>query len=133
MTPEYRTWLIERFAPLGDISIRRVFGFHGLYFDGTMFGLAADARVYLKTDAESRNAFEQEGANPLRYAARDGENIVTSYWEVPARLLDEPDDLAEWARKAYRVAVNSPTALRKQTRKAKQESPKRPARKRNRS
>ena len=28
-----------------------------------------------------------------------------SYLEVPPRLLDEPDELAKWARRAYEVAI----------------------------
>lgn len=27
-----------------------------------------------------------------------------SYWEVPERLLDEPEELAAWAREALTVA-----------------------------
>jgi DNA transformation protein len=30
-----------------------------------------------------------------------------SYWEVPPRLLEEPEELAAWARKAHRIACAS--------------------------
>ena len=62
MTPAYRTWLIELFAPLGPVSVRRVFGFWGLYLGETMFGLVADERIYLKTDAGRWAAEEPAGA-----------------------------------------------------------------------
>jgi TfoX/Sxy family transcriptional regulator of competence genes len=26
------------------------------------------------------------------------------YWEVPPRLLEEPEELASWAREAHRIA-----------------------------
>ena len=27
------------------------------------------------------------------------------YWEVPERLLDDPEELVTWARRAYAVAL----------------------------
>jgi DNA transformation protein and related proteins len=30
--------------------------------------------------------------------------VAMSYWEVPPRLLEEPDELAAWAREAHRIA-----------------------------
>jgi TfoX/Sxy family transcriptional regulator of competence genes len=30
-----------------------------------------------------------------------------SYLEVPPRLLDDPDELARWARRAYEAAIAS--------------------------
>jgi DNA transformation protein len=119
MTPEYREWLIEAFAPLGPVSVRRVFGFWGLYLDDSMFGLIADERIYLKTDAASRESFEREGSAALSYVSAHGERHVTSYWEVPGRLIDEPDELARWARQAHCVALSSPTAKRKKARRVK--------------
>jgi DNA transformation protein len=111
--------LIELFAPLGPVSVRRVFGFWGLYLGETMFGLVADERIYLKTDAGGRGPFECEGSTPLSYMAPNGERHVTSYWEIPGRLIDEAEELVEWARQAHRVASNSPTAKRKQVLRAK--------------
>jgi DNA transformation protein and related proteins len=113
MTPEYRAFLVELFAGMGEVQVRRVFHFDGLYRDDTMFGLVADERVYLKTDEPSRKAFVAEGAVPFRYRARDGADVATSYYEIPARLYDDTEEASAWARRAYAVALKSPTALRK--------------------
>jgi len=128
VTPGFRTWLAELFAPLGHVAVRRVFGFHGLYLGECMFGLVADERIYLKTDEQNRKAYEREGSEPLSYAAHDGEHIITSYWEIPARLHDEPEELAEWARHAVAVAENSSTAKRRRARESRQRPARRPAR-----
>jgi DNA transformation protein len=117
MTPEYRTWLTELFAPLGDLSVRRVFNFHGLYRGGTMFGIVADQRVYLKADESSRKLFVAAGMGAFEYVARNGERIVTSYWGIPETLYDEPDEIVAWARRAYEVALKSPTAKKKKRKK----------------
>jgi DNA transformation protein len=128
MTPEYRTWLLEMFAPLGDVSLRRVFAVHGLYLGDAMFGLVADERIYLKTDETSRMAFEHSGSHAWTYAARNGERHVTSYWEIPAALYDAPEELVRWARRAHDIALNSPTAKRRAARTVKAEKPRQPVR-----
>jgi len=114
MTPEYRAFLEELFASFGTVEVRRTFNFHGLFRDGTIFGLVADERVFLKTDVQSRQPFETAGSTPFCYRARDGSEVATSYYELPARFYNEPEEAAAWAQAAYEVALRSPTAARKQ-------------------
>jgi DNA transformation protein len=133
MTPEYRAFVAELFANLGPVEVRRVFNFDGLYVEGTMFGLVADERVFLKTDAESSKAFVAEGFGPLHYRARDGVDVETSYYEFPERLYDDSEVAAAWARRAYEVALRSPTAIRKQRKRVKEKHARQPATRRIRS
>src|ERR1700691_2338433 len=128
MTPEYRAFVAELFSAFGPVEVRRVFNFDGLYIEDTMFGLVANERVFLKTDAESRKAFAAEACGPLHYRARDGADVEMSYYEMPSRLYDEPEESSDWARMAYEVALRSPTALRKQRRRVKEKHARRPAR-----
>jgi DNA transformation protein len=93
----------ELFAPLGPIAVRRMFGGAGIYCRGIMFALIADDVIYLKADAETRGDFEAKGVGPFIYSAK-GKPISMSYWQLPPELLDQPDDLLEWARKALGVA-----------------------------
>jgi DNA transformation protein and related proteins len=98
--------LKEIFSAFGPVSVRRMFGGAGVYADGTMFALVADGELYLKADEETIPAFRAAGAGPFVYGAK-GRRVVMSYWRLPDRLLDEPDELAEWARAALRVAQRS--------------------------
>src|ERR1700693_5504922 len=100
MTPEYRAFIAELFSAFGPAEVRRVFNFDGLYVEDTMFGLVADERVFLKTDIESRKPFETEDCGPLHYCSRDGSDVAMSYYEIPSRLYDDPEELAVWARRA---------------------------------
>jgi DNA transformation protein len=133
ITPEYREYLAELFAGAGSVTVRRLFNFNGLYSGEVMFGIVVDERVYLKTDEQSRRAFATEGAQPWRYTSRDGEETVTSYWAIPERLYDEPEELADWAKRAYEIALVSPTTVRKQARRMKTKTARKPVRKRDRS
>ena len=103
----------DLFAPFGRIVVRRMFGGEGLFRDGLMFGLVDDDRIYFKTSDESRPAFVAEGCGPFTFHMKRGEAILTSYYALPERLYDDPDELAEWARAAFAVALQSPTAKKK--------------------
>ena len=108
----------DLFAPFGRIVVRPMFGSEGLFRDGLMFGIVYEERLYFKTSEESRRAFIAEGSGPLFYEFKTAEGILTSYYELPDRLYDDPDELAEWARIAFTVAQQSPTAKKKQRKAA---------------
>ncbi len=91
----------ELFAEFGPVSVRRMFGGAGIFVDGRMIGLVSRDAIYLKADAETIPAFEQEGLAPFSYATKNGEHKLTSYWRMPDRLYDDPEELALWARAAH--------------------------------
>jgi DNA transformation protein len=103
----------DLFAPFGRIAVRPMFGSEGLFRDGLMFGIIHQDRIYFKTSEESRQAFVAEGCGPLFYKFKTAEGILTSYYALPDRLYDDPEELAEWARVAFDVAQQSPTAKKK--------------------
>src|SRR5690349_1286094 len=97
----------ELFAEFGPISVRRMFGGQGIFVDGLMIALIAREVIYLKTDGTTVAAFEREGLSPFSYATRNGEHTLSSYWRMPDRLYDDPDELARWAREAHEVALRA--------------------------
>ncbi|MEP6830568.1 MAG: TfoX/Sxy family protein [Rhizomicrobium sp.] len=103
----------DLFAPFGKIVVRRMFGAEGLFRDRVMFGLVDDDRIFLKTSDATRQAFIAEGCGPFTFQMKHGEAVLTSYYALPDRLYDEPDELAGWARTAFAVALQSPTARKK--------------------
>ena len=96
--------LKEHLGPIGPIAVRRMFGGAGVFFDGLMFGLIVDDTLYLKANDANRPDFEAEGLAPFSYQRGNGQTTVMSYWRAPERLLDEPDEMLVWARKAIAVA-----------------------------
>lgn len=99
------------FAGFGPVSVRRMFGGAGIFRHGLMIALVADGELFLKADAETVPSFEAEGMKPFTYG-NGKKRVVMSYWRMPDRLLDEPDELAAWARAALgaatRAAVKKP-------------------------
>ena len=96
----------ELFAAFGRVSVRRMFGGAGIFAEGLMIGLISNGDIFLKADAETTPAFESEGLQPFTYGARRG-RVMLSYWRMPDRLLDDPDELAQWATAAFGAARRS--------------------------
>ena len=108
-----RDFLIDLFADFGPVTIRRMFSGFGISADGINFGLALRGGLYLRADDQSIPRFEAEGSKPFQYQQRSTAKVVTvnSYWELPARLFDDQEELAGWARAALAAAQRA--ALRK--------------------
>ena len=110
MDPEF---IRELFAEFGTVQIRRMFGGAGLWADGVMFALVARDVIYLKVDEESIPAFAAENCAPFGYETKNGRHVLTSYWRLPERLYDDPDELAIWARRALNVVRTKAVAKAK--------------------
>ena len=103
---EFVDHLNEVFIDFGKIHARKMFGGYGLYHNGVMFGLVVDDTLYLKVDADSAKAFEAKGLGPFAYDSGD-RMIKMSYYLAPDEILDDPQEAAVWARRAYEVALRS--------------------------
>jgi DNA transformation protein len=126
--------LKDLLAPLGLITVRRMFGGAGVYSDGRFFAIVDDDTLFLKTDEAGRAAFEAEGMGPFTYMTKHGSGTLTSYWRAPERLLDDPDEMVAWARTALAAArsssAHSSSALKQARRKAPAHDGKPPSRRR---
>ncbi len=106
-----RDFLIDLFADFGPVTIRRMFSGFGISADGTNFALALRAGLYFRADEETIPQFEAEGSKPFQYQTRAKIVTVNSYWQLPARLFEDPEELTGWARAALAAAQRA--ALRK--------------------
>jgi DNA transformation protein len=100
----FAEFLREQLAPLGRVTMRRMFGKTGVFCDGLMFGMVTNDTLYFRVDDDNRAVFkEAESVPPLNYE-KQGRTIDLAFWRTPERLLDEPDELAAWARAALAAA-----------------------------
>src|SRR3954470_22564327 len=95
-----RDFLVDLFSHFGPVTIRRMFSGHGISTDGITFALSLRSGLYFRADAETVRRFEAEGSQPFQYQTRSKTVTVASYWQLPARLFDDPEELGEWARGA---------------------------------
>jgi DNA transformation protein len=124
-----RDFLIDLFSHFGPVTIRRMFSGYGISADGINFALALRSGLYFRADEQTIPGFEAEGSKPFQYQTRTKTVTVASYWELPARLFDDPEELSGWARAALaaaqRAALKKPPKKRKVANKAaKKKAPK---------
>ncbi|WP_338700587.1 TfoX/Sxy family protein [Bradyrhizobium sp. 26S5] len=114
-----REFLSDLFADFGPVTLRRMFSGYGISADGTNFALALRAGLYFRADEETIPQFEAEGCGPFQYQTRSKTVTVNSYWQLPARLFDDSEELAVWARSALGAAQRAALRRRPRTRKSK--------------
>jgi DNA transformation protein len=100
----FAEFLREQLAPLGHVTMRRMFGKTGVFCHGLMFGMVTNDTLYFRVDDYNREVFkEAESVPPLNYE-KQGRSIDLAFWRTPERLLDEPEELVTWARAALAAA-----------------------------
>ena len=101
---DFRDYVLEQLAPAGRVTPRAMFGGVGLYLDGLFFALIDDDTLYFKANDTTRARYEQAGSKPF-CPFPDKPDKAMAYWQVPAEVLEDTDDLAAWAREAMGVAL----------------------------
>jgi DNA transformation protein len=113
-----REFLIDLFTDFGPVTIRRMFSGYGISADGTNFALALRAGLYFRADEQTIPSYEAEGSKPFQYQTRAKTVTVNSYWQLPARLFDDSEELAQWARAALAAAQRAAVKKRPRAKKA---------------
>jgi DNA transformation protein len=102
ISDEFVDYIIDQFSTWTDVSARKMFGGAGLYCDGTVFGLIDDDVAYLKVDDSNRDDFLQAGSSPFKpFPEKD---TIMSYYEIPADVLENPEQLTVWAQRSLTIA-----------------------------
>ncbi len=97
LTDSEITHIHDLFAPLGDITSRKMMGGLSIYCDGVIFAiLDQDATLYLK----AKDGFAQEMAKAGAQQFESAKGRTMCYWTLPDNALDDPDEIAQWGRRA---------------------------------
>jgi DNA transformation protein and related proteins len=105
-SPSFVEHALDLLSLSGPVVARRMFGGHGLYLGGVMFGLLDDDELFLKTDAETRGRFLEAGCRMWVYPSL-GE---TSYYRPPDDAHEDPEAMLPWARLALDAALRGQAA-----------------------
>ena len=103
VSPQFRDFILDLLAPL-DPAARRMFGGVGLFHGGVMFGLMVRDALYLRVDDNTRAQYESAGSTAFSYQRGDRVVSIAAYYAVPEGLLDQQDELLQWARGAIAAA-----------------------------
>jgi DNA transformation protein and related proteins len=102
--------LYDLLSAFGPVTIRRMFGGKGIYSDGMIIAIELSAgEILFKADAESAPRFAAAGCRQWTYEGKNAPAVMP-YWTVPDSALDDPEELAVWARLAREAAVRAANA-----------------------
>ncbi|MEJ2177545.1 MAG: TfoX/Sxy family protein [Gammaproteobacteria bacterium] len=104
--------VVEMMQTVGPVNAKRMFGGHGIFLEGLMFGLIAGNDLYLKVDDQTRDDFLERGLEPFSYYKKEKE-FNLSYYQAPEETLEQADAMREWGNRAYEVALRAASTKRK--------------------
>ncbi len=104
---DYRDYVMALLVPLGEVTGRAMFGGYGIFEADSMFALISGSTLYFKVNDSTRADYEAAGSSQFR---------PMPYWEAPAEVLEDEDDLRRWASNAIAVAHAAPKQARRKRR-----------------
>ncbi|GMT42765.1 MAG: hypothetical protein IEMM0002_1176 [bacterium] len=89
----FRDFVLDQLGG-GSVTCRAMFGGHGLYRRGKFFGIIHKGKLYFKTGGKTRNEYIEHGMKPFR---PNEKQTLKNYYEVPAEIIENPEELLNWA------------------------------------
>src|ERR1700690_178177 len=106
VSSDYLGYVLEQLAALPGLTHRRMFGGIGLYCDGVIFAIISDDVLYCKAGEANRADFTSRGMGAFR-PYKNKPKISTTYYELPAEGLEDPEQCAAWARRCAASAARA--------------------------
>ena len=103
----FKEFVLDQLGALPELRSRAMFGGHGLYQADRFFGILMDGRLYFRTDERTRTAYLELGMRPFVYE-KSRRAMTLKYFEVPADVLDNRQELVAWANRALQAAAARP-------------------------
>src|SRR5207342_1930959 len=101
-------FLTDQLCNIDDVTAKRMFGGVGLYSGDLFFAIVYEDIVYFKVDDVNRGDYARAGMKPFKpYEDRP---MTMQYYEVPASVLEDAEELCNWARAALAASARKPKA-----------------------
>jgi len=104
VSQEYVNYVLDQLAGVPGIVTRRMFSGVGIYSDEVFFAVIFQDQLYFKTDDASRQSYLDRGMSGFR-TSNVKVDLKMNYYTVPAEILEDAEELREWARRAVVAAI----------------------------
>jgi DNA transformation protein len=94
----FTEFVIDQLAGFGMVEARKLFGGRGLYWKDQIFGLIHRGRLYLRASEAGSVQLAALGSRPFEPMPGF---VMRGYWEIPAPILEDGDEVAAWAREGW--------------------------------
>ena len=110
---EFTEYVLGQLEATGSVRSRKMFGGTGVYVDEVFCAIiTGSGRFFLRVDDSNRPDFEDEEME--QFPGR-GDSLMP-YFEVPAHVLEDVEELRAWTTKARAAAVAAAGAKKKRSR-----------------
>ena len=99
---EFLQYALDLFNPLGRLSTKKLFGGNAILKNNITFAMVFDGSIYLKTNKNTVKKYLDLNSKPLSYK-KNNKTIKLRYYEIPVEILDEEDQLIQWAIEATEI------------------------------
>jgi DNA transformation protein len=105
VSEDYKSYVEEQFSAFGQVNFKKMFGGYGIFRDGIMFGMISPGDIFrMRADEQNVNDFKAEG---MKQFPSHGGKKGMPYWDVPAHVLEDQDELKIWAEKSLAAAIRA--------------------------
>lgn len=87
--------IVTRLKSIDGITSKKMFGGHGIFHEGKMFGIIdSKGAAFFKVDDSNKSDFEKTGGQ---------QHSKMPYYSLPEAILNEPEELVKWAKKSIKI------------------------------
>jgi hypothetical protein len=101
-------FLHEQLAPLGRVTMRRMFGKTGVFCDGAMLGMVAENTLYFRVDDHNRVTFKEAESFPPLYYQKGVPPSTSPFGACRSGCSTNPMNLSPGRERRWRRRVGSP-------------------------
>ena len=98
----FKDFVLDQLRDLPALSIRSMFGGHGLYLRGRFFGIIHKGQLYFRVSPKTLTGYTSRGSKPFKPGKKQ---TIKTYYEVPAEILENSAELVQWATKSAASAA----------------------------
>ena len=93
----FKDFVLDQLVAMDDVEARRMFGGFGLYQDAVFFGIVHKGKLFFKIDESTVGEYRKRKMKTFRPNAKQ---TLKSYYQVPVDVIEDADELRQWAVKA---------------------------------
>ncbi|MET0387032.1 MAG: TfoX/Sxy family protein [Polyangiales bacterium] len=116
VSESYRDYVLDQLSRLQGLTVKRMFAGYGIYAESRFFAIVYDDTLFLRVNDATRPAFVDRKMPPFHPVKRDPKKVSENYYQCPAEVLDDTDELTTWATRALRAAATPTAAVAKRQR-----------------
>lgn len=101
---EFLDFVLDQLGGLDNVRAQRMFAGFGLYSAEAFFAIVYHDILYFKVNDDTRKDYTDAGMPPFK--PYKGRPVTLQYYQVPAEVVEDADELCQWARRAIDGAVS---------------------------